>query len=288
MSIRVGEGAAGTGTGAGTVPKALPAHVIEVGNEPLAGPARNSVGGWPYLGADEDDGGGTGRGTPTRTGRETGTDPGTDPGTAPGADPGTAPRTAAAPAPAHPWPACFCGRRMALFFQLDVPPDIAYFGGDHLLVFHCRTHNDASDPDVTDGRLAPRFWDAPQPHYPSPFWRVLLLPAPELPAGTKPAPDPDAEPSLRPLPLTLRPFEDTPDPYGCGAQVFKVGGIPSWAQSPERYRCGCGAELSYLCQVPEGMEFGDETDALFLGNEIYLLACPDHCDPAAVWPVNQN
>ncbi|MEU8959541.1 hypothetical protein AB0C93_35235 [Streptomyces sp. NPDC048518] len=284
MSIRVVEGAAGTGTGtgagAGTGPKALPAYVIEVGNEPLEGPARNSVGGWPYLGADEDDGGGTGTDTAPRT--STGTGTGTPTRTGRGTS--TATRT---PVPAHPWPTCFCGRRMALFFQLDVPPDIAYFGGDHLLVFHCRTHNDASDPDVTDGgRLAPRFWHAPQPNYPSPFWRVLLLPAPEPQVVTKP--DPDAEPSLRPLPLTLQPFEDTPGPYGCGAQVFKVGGIPSWAQSPEQYRCACGADLAYLCQVPEGMEFGDETDALFLGNEIYLLACPDHCDPAAVWPVNQN
>jgi hypothetical protein len=33
---------------------------------------------------------------------------------------------------------------------------------------------------------------------------------------------------------------------------------------------------------------GADTYNLFLGNEIYLLACPDHCDPAAVWPVNQN
>lgn len=48
----------------------------------------------------------------------------------------------------------------------------------------------------------------------------------------------EAEPSLRPRPLTLRPLVDT---YN-----------------------------------------------LFLGNEVYLPACPDHCDPAAVWPVNQN
>jgi hypothetical protein len=28
--------------------------------------------------------------------------------------------------------------------------------------------------------------------------------------------------------------------------------------------------------------------ALFLGNEVYLLACENQCDPRAVWPVNQS
>ncbi|MFJ4059746.1 hypothetical protein [Streptomyces albogriseolus] len=29
------------------------------------------------------------------------------------------------------WPRCFCGERMALFFQLDVPEDIEFFGPGH-------------------------------------------------------------------------------------------------------------------------------------------------------------
>ncbi|MFJ8667055.1 hypothetical protein [Streptomyces sp. NPDC093600] len=36
------------------------------------------------------------------------------------------------------WPDCFCGEQMVLFFQLDIPSDLDPFGGDHLLVFHCR------------------------------------------------------------------------------------------------------------------------------------------------------
>lgn len=195
---------------------------------------------------------------------------------------------------AQDWPECFCGTRMALFFQLDIPLDLEPFGGDHLLVFHCGAHNDAADPVFADGRLVPRYWDAPQPPYPRPFWRILLQRRAVLPAA-------EAEPSVCPLPLTLRPFVDTPDAGGLGAQTFKVGGTPSWAQDPEYYTCACGADLVYLCQVPEGMEFavrpgrpeqpysvGADTYGLFLGNEVYLLACPDHCDPAAVWPVNQN
>ncbi|GHF00892.1 hypothetical protein GCM10014715_66360 [Streptomyces spiralis] len=220
----------------------LPAYTVEVGTEPLVRPARNSVGGWPFLDQAQD------------------------------------------------WPECFCGERMALFFQFDIPWDLEPFGGNHLLVFHCRAHNDASDPQLADGRLVPKYWDAPQPPYPAPFWRVLIQSRGALPA-------PEAEPSLCALPLALRPFVDTP----VGAQTFKVGGTPSWAQDPEYYRCACGADLVYVCQVPEGMDFAvypgqpeqpysvrADTYWLFLGNEVYLLACPARCDPAAVWPVNQH
>ncbi|MGW7641398.1 hypothetical protein [Streptomyces decoyicus] len=219
----------------------LPAYEVEVGTEPLVRPARNSVGGWPFLDQAQD------------------------------------------------WPECFCGERMALFFQFDIPWDLEPFGGDHLLVFHCRAHNDASDPQLADGRLVPKYWDASQPPYPAPFWRVLIQSRAALP-------DSEAEPSLCALPLALRPFVDTP-----ATQTFKVGGTPSWAQDPEYYRCACGADLVYVCQVPEGMDFAvypgqpeqpysvrADTYWLFLGNEVYLLACPARCDPAAIWPVNQH
>ncbi|MFU9032962.1 MULTISPECIES: hypothetical protein [Streptomyces] len=192
------------------------------------------------------------------------------------------------------WPECFCGERMALFFQFDIPFQVEHFGGDHLLVFHCRAHNDAAEPQLSGGRLVPRYWDAPQPPYPRPFWRVLLQRHAVLPAA-------EAEPSVRAVPLMLQPFTDTPEAEGPGAGFFKVGGTPSWAQDPEYYTCACGADLVYVCQVPEGMEFavhpglpeqpysvGADTYNLFLANEVYLLACPAHCDPAAVWPVNQN
>ncbi|MER6115018.1 hypothetical protein [Streptomyces sp. NPDC001743] len=192
------------------------------------------------------------------------------------------------------WPVCFCGERLALLFQLDVPEDLGPFGGDHLLVFHCRAHNDASEPEFAGGRLVPGYWDAPQPPYPGPFWRILLQRQAALPAA-------EAEPDVCALPLTLRPFLDAPGSRGIGAQTFKLGGTPSWAQEPEYYTCACGADLRFLCQVPEGMEFavrpglpeqpysvGAGMYGMFLGNEVYLMACPAHCDPAAVWPVNQN
>ncbi|PYC79318.1 hypothetical protein C7C46_14585 [Streptomyces tateyamensis] len=194
---------------------------------------------------------------------------------------------------AQEWPECFCGERMAMFFQLDLPADLESFGGDHLLVFHCRAHNDATDPPWDGGQLAQRYWDAPQPPYPGPFWRVVL----QCNAVARA----EVEPAVRALQLSLRAFADITDRFGRGAYGFKVGGTPSWAQDPEYYTCACGTDLVYLCQVPEGMDFaahpgqpeqpysvGADTYNLFLGNEVYLLACPAHCDPAAVWPVNQN
>ncbi|UYQ63989.1 hypothetical protein [Streptomyces peucetius] len=234
---------------AGKAQAVRPAYMVEVGTESLDRPARNSVGGRPFL----DDG--------------------------------------------QEWPRCFCGERMALFFQLDVPADVEPFGGDHLLVFHCGAHNEASDPVMDavmdDGRLVARYWEAPQPPWPGTFWRVLLQRDAVRPTA-------DVEPAVRALPLTLRPFVDTPDRER-GAQGFKVGGVPSWAQFPEYYRCACGTEMAFVCQVPEGWEFdvhpglpeqpysaGTDTYGLFLGNEVYLLGGPAHCDPAAVWPVNQN
>ncbi len=224
------------------------AYAIETGGESLEGPTRNSVGGWPFL----DDG--------------------------------------------QEWPECFCGERLVLFFQLDLPQDLGPFAGDHLLVFHCRAHNEAVLAETSDdGRLAPRYWEAPLDElYPRPFWRVLLQRR-----ATRSSPE--VEPSLRARELVLRPFTDVPNERGRGAQILKVGGTPSWAQDPEHYRCACGADLVYVCQVPEDMpfptrpgqpeqpdSFSSDAYVLFLGNEVYLLACPEHCDPAAVWPVNQN
>ncbi|HZM81335.1 MAG TPA: hypothetical protein VFC19_36885 [Candidatus Limnocylindrales bacterium] len=190
------------------------------------------------------------------------------------------------------WPVCHCGLGMIFFFQLDIPDDVADFGGDHLLVFQCPKHNDACFPPPTP-RLPARYWDQPPPPNQLPFWRIIL--------GRGGEAHPDADPHLRPRPLALCRSAEMPDQRGKGMRAFKLSGVPSWAQDPERYQCACGTDLKFLCQVPEDFEFetlaGQEEQpgwysadnyALFLGNEIYLLACPAHCHPAAVWPVNQN
>ncbi|MFC6022032.1 hypothetical protein ACFP2T_38445 [Plantactinospora solaniradicis] len=194
--------------------------------------------------------------------------------------------------PGQPWPVCRCGTRMALFFQLDLPPDVPTFGGDHLLAFQCPRHNEACFPP-REKQLPPLYWNQPPPPNEMSFWRILRQGA-GVTAAT-------ADPYLQPLRLMLERAEEAGDRNGNGTFAFKVGGLPAWLQGPEHYRCACGSELAFLGQVPENLGFPKQPEAaeqidsfsaneycMFLGNEIYLLACPARCDPAAVWPVNQN
>ncbi|MFD0975126.1 hypothetical protein [Plantactinospora endophytica] len=194
-------------------------------------------------------------------------------------------------APDQTWPACRCGTRMALFFQLDIPPDVPTFGGDHLLAFQCPRHNEACFPP-RERQLPPHYWDRPPPPNEMSFWRILRQRT-GVPAST-------ADPYLRPLRLTVARAEKSGGRRD-GSPAFRVGGRPAWLQRPERYRCACGSDLAFLAQIPENLGFPKRPEAdeqqdsfradeygMFLGNEIYLLACPDWCDPAAVWPVNQN
>ncbi|MFB8006913.1 hypothetical protein [Nocardia sp. NPDC056000] len=191
------------------------------------------------------------------------------------------------------WPICGCGTRMTLYFQVQVPSDIRYFGGDQLLVFQCPLDSDCTFP--TDRQLAAGFWDAEFDGR-TPFWRILLQ-SKGIPAET-------ADPILRPTELTLRPSNDEDD--GRPLYGFKIGGAPYWVQDPESYRCACGTDLVFLAQVPEDFPFsdyladpddqdGDDNtypaaldDGLLLGNVIYIVACPSRCNPAAAWPICQN
>jgi hypothetical protein len=188
----------------------------------------------------------------------------------------------------QPWPTCHCGQKMTFFFQLDIPRDLAPFGGSHLLAFQCPKHNDAVFPPRV-ARMPAGYWDTP-----GQFWRIYLnKPGAETTAA-------EVEPALAPAAIVARPSEDLVK-HGTGVMGWKLGGVPSWAQDPESYECSCGGQLRYLCQVP--INFGFATNpgqpeqpgwyrsveyALMLGNEIYILACDRQCDPRAVWPVNQN
>ncbi|MEU6151077.1 hypothetical protein ABZ816_13845 [Actinosynnema sp. NPDC047251] len=249
---------------------AIPTYLVENTSEPVDAGSRDTVGGWAVLPAGES------------------------------------------------WPVCFCGARMVLFFQLDVPADVPAFGGDHLLVFQCPVHTDPVIPEGVDERLPERFWDRPPIAEPGPFWRILLH-------RDDTGPTDEPEPYLRAGRLDLvrgteeltiwraeqkltdgqvvdgQATDEAFAEHGTGVRQFKVGGVPSWIQEPESYRCACGTELVHLCQVAENTGFArqpgqpEQTYAadpdeylLFLGNELYVLACPAHCHPAAAWPVLHN
>lgn len=192
----------------------------------------------------------------------------------------------------QPWPVCDCGARMALYFQVRVPDDVPDFGGDQLLVFQCPLESDACFS--ADQQLPERFWDEP-PANDHAFWRILLQ--------RNGVATPDADPHLRPRRLSLHRDEDV-DHHNdeTPLQGFKIGGAPYWVQDGEQYRCPCGADLVFICQVPEDFDFYEHLpeevaesvecpafdDGLLLGNVVYILACPAHCHPAAAYPVCQN
>ncbi len=82
---------------------------------------------------------------------------------------------------------------------------------------------------------------------------------------------------------------------------FKLFGQPYWLQDAEQHQCACGAPMQLLLQIPDGQGFtmaegADEQPnsfsrtefCIFLGNQLYLLACTKQCDPHALWPVLQN
>jgi len=152
----------------------------------------------------------------------------------------------------QPWPACRCGTRMVLFFQLDVPPDIPIFGGEHLLAFQCPRHNEACF-GPRERQLPPRYWDQPPSPNAMPFWRILRQRAGVVAAT--------ADPYLQPRRLTLKRAEEASDEHGNGVWAFKVGGLPAWSQGPEYYRCACGSELAFLGQVPENFGFPKRPEA---------------------------
>ena len=184
------------------------------------------------------------------------------------------------------WPVCFCGKRMVLFFQLDVRDVPPFVDGSHLLVFQCPEHNEANfAPD--DGVLPASYWNLAQA-LDGPFWRIYL---------NKPGPESKATESEK----HLEPKSFTFGTGNGGGKAIQLGGNPRWWQGEEKYSCTCGAEMSFLCQVPENYGFDKAPDApeqpntfdskqygLFLGNEVYVLACAAQCQPLAVWPVNQN
>jgi hypothetical protein len=182
------------------------------------------------------------------------------------------------------WPDCTCGRRMALFFQIDVPDEVPGFGGEHLLVFQCPVHNDAA---FGPRQLPERYWETPLGGNETAFWRIVRH------RGDVVAASPDD--TVQPLRLVLR--DTGPD----DEWEFRVGGEPAWIQGAENHTCACGADLEFLAQIPENFGFPKRPEAprqidtfdsdvygLCLGNMVYLLACPRRCDPAAAWPVNQN
>jgi hypothetical protein len=189
-------------------------------------------------------------------------------------------------------PRCrICHAAMVLFFQLDVRADfgLPFKTGSHLLAFMCPTHNEPPSLPATydDAPLPADYWDADDGHF-----ALLLFPPTELGPGDNP------HPFIAPYRLRFEAADEEVQDVGdfqVGSYDFKVGGVPGWINYKVDKRCCCGGRMSFLCQVPDGFGFR-KTDAapeqpdsfsssdycLFLGNQVYILACERQCDPRAV------
>jgi hypothetical protein len=193
-----------------------------------------------------------------------------------------------------------------LFFQFDIDErfQLPFKTGSHLSMFMCIKHDEPTNPPLWPshtGKLPDNYWDCGEEgevgHY------QLIM---NLPNSTEQVLDIEER-----VILSSIKFEEEEEqitvcgPEGktweIGKQEFKVGGIPSWAQNPEQYQCSCGAEMKFICQIPQDFDFPKKPDApnqkstwsdkkynLFLGNEVYIFGCSEQCNPNAVWPITQS
>jgi hypothetical protein len=196
------------------------------------------------------------------------------------------------------WPACRqCGARQVLFFQVDFDGKVpeGTRAGEHLLAFMCPKHNDI--PMLLKGAklgdsLPDRHWERHAGHYDL----ILNPPGTEEKAWER-------EPHLVHQGMKFVEHEDPREKDGnlVVVDAFKLGGRPRWLQDEELYRCFCGADLQFLVMVPENYGFVKEESApeqpdgfseehygLFLGNQTYIFACENRCNPRSVWPIVQK
>jgi hypothetical protein len=189
-------------------------------------------------------------------------------------------------------PRCrLCNARMVLFFQLDIRSEfgLPFRDGSHLLVFMCPTHNEPPLlPSIyNDSPLPESYWDAETGHY-----SLLLFPPSDLIS------DGHLDEHIASYSLSFEHAQEEIHNFGefdIGSYEFKIGGVPGWMNYSIDKRCTCGGEMTFICQTPDGFGFKQTPAApeqpdsfssteycLFLGNQVYILACNRQCDPRAV------
>jgi hypothetical protein len=195
------------------------------------------------------------------------------------------------------WPLCkICKDEMVLFFDIELP-NVAhspFIPASRLQVFACREHDDISGTIYSDytrtneiavvDQLPPQYWRISDGHY------LLRLLAPTTPKKR-------SKRETRLAQRLLRAHENSVD---C-VEGLKLFGEPDWLQAPETHTCACGAPMVLILQVPDGFGFEMMPEApeqegsfsstqycLFLGNQLFLLACRSQCHAQALWPVLQN
>lgn len=195
-------------------------------------------------------------------------------------------------------PRCrICNAPMVLFFQMDIQAEfeIPFEDGSHLLIFMCPTHNEATGLAslYNDVPLPDQYWQSDEGHY-----ALFLFPPCQLQN------DGHMDEHIESFQVTFdRALEEvqTFEDFDVGSYCFKVGGVPGWMNYCVDKRCTCGGKMSFVCQIPDGFGFKkiptapEQPDSfsaseycLFLGNQVYVLACELQCNPRAVIAVCDN
>jgi len=203
--------------------------------------------------------------------------------------------------PGDTWPVCTeddCNRRMSLFVQIAVETrfGLSFEKGSTLGVFQCVHHDDpfeeldTKSPTKAKPRLPDRYWEHAN------YALYLTTPAQQQRSS-------DIEPYVTYSRLDFT-AEPEPKPRSIEALNYKnikVSGSPFWVQKAKVWACSCGAEMEFLCSMPENLHYpraegsprqpnvySDGFHHLFLGLSTYVFACKARCHPRAVVAVRQN
>lgn len=182
-----------------------------------------------------------------------------------------------------------CGGELLLFIQFDLSEffELPFENNSHFVLFMCPKCNEIPTfESFQNGNLPPKFWTKTEGHFMAALFRPV---EDEIIIKQKPI--------LIPHKLNFSPMYDELKPI----EEIRIGAEPYWFQDPEVYTCCCGEKMKFFCQIPENYGFTKQKDApeqsdsfseheycLFLGNEIYIFACPKQCTPNSVWITVQN
>ena len=198
------------------------------------------------------------------------------------------------------WPDCrICGDVLVHFLSVELPEakSIGFNAGSILQIFACRQHDDIAgtiysgynryQSACASTALPSSYWEISDGHY---LIRLLQPDGLVAPASI------EKRLAYRALDA-IRKEDSKADPL----LALKLFGYPNWWQDPEEHVCSCGAKMRLLLQIPDNFGFDMAQDApeqpnsfsakqycLFLGNQLYLLACERQCHPMALLPVLQN
>ncbi len=171
------------------------------------------------------------------------------------------------------------------FLQFDIKEAwrLPQLSDSHLVVMMCPQCNEIPSLETyPEEKLPDQFWNETEGHF------FAMLTHDNMPLRA-------VSPAKTYLACQELGFEPTSED-GYSAESICVGGEPYWLQDPEPVTCPCGAKMLFVAQISENFPFAKLPDApeqpdsfsaddycLFLGNEVYIFACPRRCDVRSVW-----